>query len=62
VAALGSADVAGDPLSLMEDFDGGGGDARVELGPGERERHAIAVVVDPDMVIETGTTALMAKT
>ena len=52
--AQGAAQVRGDGLPLVKDFNGGGGVAQFELLTAERERHAVVVAGEFDVVVDVG--------
>jgi hypothetical protein len=44
--------MAGDPLAAVEDRDGGGDDARLDLLTDQLVRHAVMVLGNLDMVVK----------
>src|SRR5512135_2967517 len=52
-----AAQVTGDPLAAVEDLDGSGGDACLNLLTQPRMRHAVPVLGDLDVIVEADGTA-----
>ena len=52
------AQVARDPLALVEDLDGAVGEARLDSLPQQGERHRVVMVVDLDMIVGRDRAAL----
>src|SRR5512135_975911 len=53
-----AAQVTGDPLAAVEDLDGSGGDACLNLLTQQRMRHAVPVLGDLDVIVEADTAPL----